>query len=50
MKKTKLGAVIFFIVLLFVALGIVGLSSDVLLGRPMADVVRDFVFMLFHRQ
>jgi hypothetical protein len=48
--KTRFGAVIFFIVLLFVALGIVGLSSDVFLGRPMADVVRDFVFMIFHRR
>ena len=47
--NTRLGAVIFFVVLLFVALGVVGLSSDFFLGRPMADVVRDFVFWIAHR-
>ena len=48
--KTRFGAVLFFVVLLFVALGVVGLSSDFFLGRPMADVVRDFVFWISHRQ
>jgi hypothetical protein len=49
MKKTKWGAVIFFVLLVFIAFGIVGLSSNIFLGRPMGDVVRDFVFMILHR-
>jgi hypothetical protein len=49
MKKTKWGAMIFFVLLVFIAFGIVGLSSNIFLGRAMDDVVRDLVFMILHR-
>jgi hypothetical protein len=40
---SKLGPVIFFILIIVVAFGVVSF------GRPLMDVVRDFLFVLFRK-
>jgi hypothetical protein len=46
---TKLGAVIFFVLMIVVALGVVSFSSEFFLGRPITEVVRDFWFAVFRK-
>jgi hypothetical protein len=46
---SKLGGVIFFVLLIIVALGIVSFASEFLLGRPLTEVLRDFWFALFRK-
>jgi hypothetical protein len=46
---TKLGAVIFFLLLIVVALGVVSFASEFFLGRPATEVVRDFLSALFRK-
>jgi len=46
---TKLGAVIFFLLLIVVALGVVSFASEFFLGRPATEVFREFLFALFRK-
>jgi hypothetical protein len=46
---SKIGTVIFFVLILIVAFGVVSFSSEYFLGRPLMDVVGDFLFMLFRK-
>jgi len=46
---TKLGAVIFFLLMIVVTFGIVSFASEFFLGRPVTEVVRDFWFALFRK-
>jgi hypothetical protein len=46
---TKLGAVIFFLLLIVVALGVVSFASEFFLGRPVMEVFREFLFALFRK-
>ncbi|HEV8722375.1 MAG TPA: hypothetical protein VGW77_17290 [Candidatus Binatia bacterium] len=46
---SKLGPVIFFILIIVVAFGVVSFASEFFLGRPLMDVVRDFLFVLFRK-
>jgi hypothetical protein len=46
---SKIGAVIFFLLMIIVTFGIVSFSSEFFLGRPLMDVVQDFWFALFRR-
>lgn len=46
---SKFGAVIFFILMIVVAFGVISFSSEFFLGRPLMDVVSDFVFMVFRK-
>jgi len=46
---TKLGAVIFFLLMIVVTFGIVSFASEFFLGRPVTEVVRDFLLALFRK-
>jgi hypothetical protein len=46
---SKLGPVIFFILIIVVAFGVVSFSSEFFLGRPLMDVVRDSWFALLRK-
>ena len=46
---TKLGAVIFFLLMIVVTFGIVSFASEFFLGRPVTEVVRDFFLALFRK-
>jgi hypothetical protein len=47
---SRFGAVIFFVLMLVVTLGIISFSSEFFLGRPLIDVLRDFLFTIYHKQ
>jgi hypothetical protein len=44
-----MGAVIFFVLLIIVAFGIVAFASEFFLGRPIDEVIGDLMFAIFHR-
>jgi hypothetical protein len=46
---SKIGAVIFFLLIIVVAFGVLSFSSEFFLGRPLTEVVQDFWFALFRR-
>ena len=46
---SKFGAVIFFLLMIIVAFGVVSFSSEFFLERPLTEVVRDFWFALFRK-
>lgn len=46
---SKIGTVIFFVLIIVVAFGVVSFSSEYFLGRPLMEVVGDFLFMLFRK-
>ena len=46
---SKLGAVIFFILIIVVAFGLISFSAEFFFGKPLMEVVQDFWFALFRR-
>jgi len=46
---SKIGTIIFFLVIIVVAFGVISFSSEYFLGRPLMEVVGDFLFMLFRK-
>jgi hypothetical protein len=46
---SKIGAIIFFLLMIVVAFGVVSFSSEFVLGRPLMEVVHDFWFALFRK-
>jgi hypothetical protein len=46
---SKFGAVIFFILMIVVALGVVSFSSEFFLGRPFMEVLHDFWLAAFRK-
>ena len=46
---SKIGTVIFFVLIIVVAFGVISFSSEYFLGRPLMEVVGDFLFMLFRK-
>jgi len=47
---SKVGTVIFFLIIIVVAFGVISFSSEYFLGRPLMEVVGDFLFMVFRKQ
>jgi hypothetical protein len=43
---SKFGGVIFFLILLIAAFGIISFSAEFFLGKPLMAVVKDFLFLL----
>jgi len=41
---SKIGAVIFFLILFVVAVGLISFASEFFLGRPLTAVIKDFLF------
>jgi hypothetical protein len=46
---SKVGTVIFFLLLIVVAFGLVSFSSEFFLGRPLMEVLQDFWFVAFRK-
>ena len=46
---SKIGTIIFFVLIIVVAFGVISFSSEYFLGRPLMEVVGDFLFMLFRK-
>ena len=46
--KSKIGAVIFFLLLLVAAFGLISFSTEFFLGKPLVKVIQEVLFM-FHR-
>lgn len=47
--KSKIGAIIFFLLLFVVAFGLISFATEFFLGKPLMKVVRDFLFMLYRK-
>jgi hypothetical protein len=47
--KSKIGAIIFFLLLFVVAFGLISFSTEFFLGKPLIKVIRDFLFMLYRK-
>jgi hypothetical protein len=48
--KSKVGAIIFLLILFLVAFGIVSLSAEYFFGKPFIQVIQDVLFMLNRKQ
>ncbi|MGH7793491.1 MAG: hypothetical protein ACREQ2_01095 [Candidatus Binatia bacterium] len=48
--KSKIGGVIFFLILLVGAFGIISFSAEFFLGKPLLAVVKDFLFFMSRKQ
>lgn len=48
--KSKIGALIFFLLLLVAAFGLISFSAEFFLGKPLIKVVQDVLFMLDRKQ
>lgn len=48
--KSKIGALIFFLLLLVFAFGLISFATEFFLGKPLITVVKDFLFMLYRKQ
>jgi hypothetical protein len=45
----KVGALVFFLLLLIVAFGLISFASEFFLGKPLVKVVHDLLFMFYRR-
>jgi hypothetical protein len=45
--KSKIGAVIFFLLLLVAAFGLISFSTEFFLGKPLVKVIQDVLFMFY---
>jgi len=45
--KSKFGAIIFFLLLLVFAFGLINFAAEFFMGKPLTKVVRDLLFMIY---
>ena len=48
--KSTIGAILFAILLLLFALGIISFATEYFLGKPLSKVIQDFLFLIYHKQ
>gem|GEM_PF-860904 len=48
--KSKIGAIIFFILLLVVAFGLISFATEFFLGKPLIKVIKDLLFIIMYRK
>ena len=48
--KSKIGALIFFLLLLVAAFGLISFSAEFFLGKPLVKVVQEVLFMLNRKE
>ena len=48
--KSKFGGLLFFLILLIAIFGIISFSTEFFLGKPLVAVLRDFLFVVQHKQ
>lgn len=47
--KSKIGAIIFVVILLIVAFGIISFAAEFFLGKPLDELVEDLLFMIYRK-
>jgi hypothetical protein len=47
--KSKLGAIAFAVILLVLAFGIISFATEFFLGKPLAKVIQDLLFLIYHK-
>jgi hypothetical protein len=47
--KSKFGAIIFFLLLLVFAFGLISVATEVFLGKSLIEVVKDLLFMMYRK-
>ena len=47
--KSKIGGVIFFLILLAAVFGIISFSAEFFLGKPLMAVVKEFLFLIYRK-
>ena len=47
--KSKFGAIIFFLLLLVFAFGLISFATEYFMGKPLMTVIRDLVFMMYRK-
>jgi hypothetical protein len=48
--KSKFGGLLFFLILLIAIFGIISFSAEFFLGKPLLAVLKDFLFVVQHKQ
>ena len=48
--KSKFGAIIFFLLLLVFAFGLISFATEYFMGKPLMTVIRDLLFMMYRKQ
>jgi hypothetical protein len=48
--KSKIGAIVFFLLLLVAAFGLISFSTEFFLGKPLVKVIQEILFMLYRKQ
>ena len=46
---SKLGGILFILIMIIVALGIASFSAEFFFGRPLMKLINDFIFMVFRK-
>ena len=47
--KSKVGALIFLLILLVLAFGLISFATEFFLGKPLTKVIQDFLFMFYRK-
>ena len=48
--KSKFGAIVFLLLLLVFAFGLISFATEFFMGKPLMTVVRDLLFMMYRKQ
>jgi len=48
--KSKFGAIIFFLLLLVFAFGLISFATEYFMGKPLMKVIRDLLFLMYRKQ
>jgi hypothetical protein len=48
--KSKIDAIVFFLLLLVAVFGLVSFSTEFFLGKPLVKVIQEILFMLYRKQ
>lgn len=47
--KSKVGALIFLLILLVLAFGLISFATEFFLGKPLTKVIQDFLFLFYRK-
>ena len=47
--KSKVGAIIFLLILLLLAFGLISFATEFFLGKPLTKVIQDLLFLLYRK-
>jgi hypothetical protein len=47
--KSKVGAIIFLLILLVLTFGLISFATEFFLGKPLTKVIEDFLFLFYRK-